>query len=61
MSHPWAAFAMGLFLGVMVLLAACEVAASWLIGRVCGTNTRVEAAEDAAREAELQQIVEAGR
>jgi len=30
MSHPLAAFLMYLFLAVMVLLAALEVAASWL-------------------------------
>jgi len=30
MAHPWAAFLMGLFLGVMVILAVLEVVASWL-------------------------------
>ena len=58
MSTPW-----GFVLVVVVFFGAmfAQITLAWLVGRFCATNTRVEAAEDAAREAELQQIVEAGR
>jgi len=48
------------FLLVVVFFASMIVQvaiAAWL----CGTNTRVEAAQDAAADAELQEIIEAGR
>ena len=49
------ALLVGIFYVVVAVMVAVEV------GRFCATNTRVDAAEDAAREAELQQMIEAGR
>jgi len=45
------------FFASMFAMIAVDVVIAWL----CGTNRRVEAAEDAARETELQQMIRGER
>ena len=53
--------AVGFALLVVIFYVVVAVMVAVEVGRFCVTNSRVEAAQDAAREAALQQIVEAGR
>jgi formate-dependent nitrite reductase membrane component NrfD len=56
-----AAWGIAICVAIFFLSMAGMLVVDIAIARLCGTNSRVEAAEDAAREAELQEIVEAGR
>lgn len=58
MSAPWGfALMVVVFFASMFAMIAVDVVIAWL----CGTNRRVEAAEDAARETELQQMIRGER